>query len=264
MTTEPIAPVTMQTRQAEFLAGFKDTIPLVIGAAPFGIIFGALAATTLSMNAALAMSTFIFAGSAQFIGINLMASGASAAVIILTTFVVNMRHALYSATLAPHVKHLPQRWLVPLGFWLTDESFVIVISHYNRQSDSQYKHWYFLGSEVFMYTNWVLCTWIGARAGESIKDPQSWGLDFAMVATFIGMLIPFVKNRATKISILVAAITSVLTYSMPNKLGLIVAALLGIASGVLVETRWPDPVKAPVTFGGEMSNQPETQLQEGR
>src|SRR5689334_3202057 len=201
-------PVILPTRRKEFLAGVKDTIPLVIGAAPFGIIFGALAVTTLSMNAALAMSAFIFAGSAQFIGINLMATGASAAVIILTTFVVNMRHALYSATLAPHVKNLPQRWLIPLGFWLTDESFVIVISRYNRPDDSPYKHWYFLGSEVFMYSNWFLCTLIGARAGQSIKDPQSWGLDFAMIATFIGMLIPFVKNRATKISILVAAITS--------------------------------------------------------
>jgi 4-azaleucine resistance transporter AzlC len=257
-------PVMIPTRRTEFIAGVKDTLPLVIGATPFAIIFGALAATTLSMNSALAMSGFIFAGSAQFIGINLMATGASAAVIILTTFVVNLRHALYSATLAPHVKHLPQRWLVPLGFWLTDETFVIVISRYNRPDDSPYKHWYFLGSEVFMYTNWFLWTWIGARAGESIKDPQSWGLDFAMVATFIGMLIPFVKNRATRISILVAGITSVLTYNMPNKLGLIVAALLGIASGVLVETRWPDAVKEPTTFGGEMSNQPETQLQEGR
>src|SRR5512135_2810064 len=110
---------------AEFLAGAKATFPLIVGAIPFGIIFGALAAASgLSFAATAAMSAFVFAGSAQFIAVGLVAAGTGWPFIVLTTFVVNLRHMLYSATLAPHVKRLPQRWKIPLAFWLTDETFV--------------------------------------------------------------------------------------------------------------------------------------------
>ncbi len=234
----------MSTRRAEFWAGVKDTFPLVVGAIPFGIIFGAVAATNgLSAGGAAAMSAFVFAGSAQFIASGLIAQGTPIAIIILTTFVVNLRHMLYSASLAPHMSHLPQRWLAPLGFWLTDESFVVVISRYNKPDPSPYKHWYFLGSALFMYINWQICTWVGLFAGERIKDPGRWGLDFAMVVTFIGMLIPFIKNRPALISVLVAGVTAVIAHPLPNQLGLIVAALLGVLSGVLAESRAPQ--KAP-------------------
>jgi len=186
------------------------------------------------------MSAFVFAGSAQFIAAGLVAAGTSTGIIILTTLVVNLRHALYAATLAPHMKHLPQRWLAPLGFWLTDESFVVVVSRFHKKDTSAFKHWYFLGSAVFMYSNWQLCTWIGLAAGRAIPDPASWGLDFAMVVTFIGMLVPLVRSRATVISVLVAAVTALLTNQLPNQFGLIVAALLGILAGVLAESLLPE------------------------
>jgi predicted branched-subunit amino acid permease len=145
------------------------------------------------------------------------------------------------------MKHLPQRWLLPLGFWLTDETFVVVVSRYSRPDDSPYKHWYHLGSALFMYTNWVLCTLIGVLAGQHIRDPQSWGLDFAMIVTFIGMLVPFVRNRPGLVAVLVAGVVAALTYSLPNKLGLILAALLGVLAGVLAEARRPQPVPGPAT-----------------
>jgi predicted branched-subunit amino acid permease len=103
-----------------------------------------------------------------------------------------------------------------------------------------------------------MSTLFGALAGTRITNSQSWGLDFAMVAAFIGMLIPFVKTRATRISILVAGVVSVLTYEMPNKLGLMVAALLGIVAGMLVEARWPERAAQ------HGSNQAETHVQEGQ
>src|SRR5258708_2730227 len=135
------------TRRGEFWAGMKDTFPLVVGAIPFGTIFGAVAGTSgLSTGGAAAMSAFVFAGSAQFIATTLLASGASVPVIVLTTFVVNLRHALYSVSLAPHMKHLPQRWVLPLAFWLTDESFVVVISPYIQPDSSPFNPWYFLVS----------------------------------------------------------------------------------------------------------------------
>lgn len=224
------------SRMAEFWAGFRMTIPLIVGAIPFGIIFGALAVTRgLTPNAASAMSAFVFAGSAQFIAAGLVASGASTALIVLTTFVVNLRHALYSASLAPHMKHLPHRWLLPLGFWLTDESYAVVINRYNQPDASPYKHWFFFGSALPMYVNWQLCTYIGIRAGQSIHDPQRWGLDFAMAVTFLGMLVPSLRSRPILICVLVAGVSSILFYELPNKLGLIVAALVAVGAGILAE-----------------------------
>lgn len=226
----------LPTRRQEFLAGVRDTFPLVVGAVPFGIIFGALAVTSgLSPAGTQAMSAFVFAGSAQFIATGLIASRIPQTIIILTTLVVNLRHALYGATLGPSMKDLPQRWLIPLGFWLTDESFLVTANRYRRGDSSPHKHWYFLGSAVFMYGNWQLCTFVGLRAGQAIPDPASWGLDFAMVVTFLGMLVPLVESRPMLISVAVAGVTAVVANPLPNRLGLMAAALLGILAGVIAD-----------------------------
>lgn len=228
----------VMTRAREFWDGVKATLPLVVGAIPFGIIFGAVAVTSgLSVWAAAAMSAFVFAGSAQFIAAGLVASGAGITIIIVTTFVVNLRHALYSASLAPYMKHLPQRWLIPLGFWLTDESYLVVMQHYQRASESPFKHWFFLGSAIFMYVNWQICTWIGIVAGQAIPDPQRWGLDFALVVTFIGMLVPSLRNRSIVTCVLVAGASALLLAGLPNRLGLIAATLLGMLAGVLASRK---------------------------
>jgi 4-azaleucine resistance transporter AzlC len=244
--------VPQPTRRAEFLAGMRDTLPLELGAIPFGIIFGAVAVTNgLSPAAAIAFSALVFAGSAQFIAAGMVAGGAATPVIILTTFVVNLRHALYAATLAPHMRHLPQRWLIPLGFWLTDESFVVVARRYEQRDPSAYKHYYFLGSAVLMYVNWQVWTWVGVLAGQRIPDPAGWGLDFALIVTFTGMLVPMIRSRATLVAVLAAAIVAVLANGLPNKLGLILAALAGVAAGVAAQTVWHEPARPPeVTDAG--------------
>ncbi len=240
--TETPAASPHPTRRAEFWAGARATIPLIIGAIPFGIIFGAVAiapAGKLSPLATAAMSAFVFAGSSQFIAAGLVAAETGVWVIILTTFVVNLRHALYSATLAPHMKHLSQRWLLPLGFWLTDETFVVAAQRYHQRDGAPFKHWYILGSAVFMYANWQLCTWLGILVGQQIEDLARWGLDFAMIVTFIGMAVPMVKNRPTLLAVLVAGATAVIAYPLPNRLGLMLAAVLGVAAGALAERSWP-------------------------
>lgn len=250
------SPEPHHTRRSEFWNGVKDTFPLVVGAVPFGIIFGALAVTSnITPGGALAMSALVFAGSSQFIAAGLVAGGAPLLIIVLTTFVVNLRHALYAASLAPHMKHLPQRWLAPLGFWLTDESFVVVISRYTKNDASPHKHWYFLGSAVFMYANWQLCTLIGIAAGQAIPNPLAWGLDFALVVTFIGMLAQFVRNRPALAASAVAGICAVLANGLPNRMGLLLAAVLGIAAGVIVESLAPPPVR-PVETAGAAGNAP--------
>jgi 4-azaleucine resistance transporter AzlC len=239
---------THVTRRGEFLAGAKATIPLVVGAIPFGIIFGALAVTGgLSGGAVMAMSAFVFAGSAQFIAAGLISTGAGTALIILTTFIVNVRHALYSASLAPYMKHLPHRWLLPLGFWLTDESYAVVITRYTQPDKSPYKHWFFFGSALFMYSNWQLCTFIGLIAGQSIPDVENWGLDFAMVVTFIGLVVPLIITRPILIATLVSAATALLFHGLPNQSWLMVAALAGIISGYVAESQMLETTAEEVT-----------------
>lgn len=225
------------SKSAEFLAGARDIFPLLVGSIPFGIIFGTLAAGSgVSFWGALGMSAFVFAGSSQFVALGLVAGGTVLPMIILTTFVVNLRHLLYSVTLVPHVQNLPQKWKIPLGFLLTDEAFMVVINRYNALDNSPYKHWYYLGSALIMYGNWSFSTFLGLTMGNLIPNAANWGLDFAMSATFIGMIIPYLKkNLALITTALVAGIVSLLAYGLPHKLGLIVAAIAGISAGVIID-----------------------------
>jgi 4-azaleucine resistance transporter AzlC len=220
----------------EFRAGARATLPLIIGAMPFGLIFGAVAVNSgLSAWATAALSLFVFAGASQFVAAGLVASGAGVLIIVLTTFVVNLRHSLYAVTLSPYAKHLPQRWLLALGFSLTDETFLVAVERYQQPDASPYKHWYQAGSALFMYTNWQFWTWVGIFAGQALPDPGGWGLDFALIVTFVGMLIPGLRTRPLLVCTLVAGVAAVLLAGLPNRLGLLAATLAGVAAGVLAE-----------------------------
>jgi 4-azaleucine resistance transporter AzlC len=223
---------------AEFFAGFRDTFPLVVGAVPFGIIFGALAGTEgLSFWAAMGMSLFVFAGASQFIGAELVATGASWPIIVITTFIVNLRHLLYGASMVPYYKKLSHFWKIVLSFGLTDETFAVAIGRYRKKDSSDHKHFYNLGSMVFMYTNWNMCTLIGLTMGKTFPGIATMGLDFAMPATFIGMVIPYLTNSPMWASVITAGSVALMTHSLPHKLGLIIAALAGVAAGIIWELR---------------------------
>lgn len=225
------------TPLGEFWAGFRAIVPLVVGAIPFGIIFGTLASGSgLSVTGTLAMSAFVFAGSSQFIALGLLATGTVLPLILLTTFVVNLRHLLYAIGLLPYIKHLPQRWKVLMGFWLTDEAFAVAIARYNQNDSSPYKHWYYLGAALLMYSNWQLCTLLGITIGQQLPNAASWGLDFAMSVTFIGMVIPYIKSRPMFVTVLVAGVVALMAHPLPHQLGLMVAALAGVAAGFSTET----------------------------
>ncbi|HXH03605.1 MAG TPA: AzlC family ABC transporter permease [Candidatus Competibacteraceae bacterium] len=224
------------TPRQEFWSGARAVFPLIVGAIPFGLIFGTLASSAgLSLAATLAMSAFVFAGSSQFIAVGLLMAGASVPVIILTTFVVNLRHLLYAASLLPHVGPLAQRWKLPLGFTLTDEAFAVAIARYQQPDGAPYKHWFHLGAALGMYLSWQLCTLAGVSLGQAIPDARSWGLDFAMSATFLGMLVPYLRHKPLLVAVLVAGSVALLAHGLPHQLGLMVAALAGIAAGVTCE-----------------------------
>jgi 4-azaleucine resistance transporter AzlC len=226
----------LSSRKQEFAAGVRDTFPLLLGAFPFGLIYGAVAVTSgLSPAATMAMSAFVFAGSAQFVAVGLVSAQTPVAIIVLTTFIVNLRHMLYSATLLPYLKDLPQRWRIPLAFWLTDETFAVAAHRFQETDAPGCRHWYQLGSSVAMYLNWQLWCFTGMVLGNRIPDASNWGLDVAMPVTFIGMIIPFVKTVPMAVCVLTAGAASLLTLAMPYKLGIVASAVAGIAAGRLAE-----------------------------
>ncbi|OWK45941.1 Inner membrane protein YgaZ [Pseudomonas oleovorans subsp. oleovorans] len=228
------------SRHHEFTQGARDMLPMLLGAIPFGIIFGSLAgAAGLDVWQTLGMSALVFAGSAQFIAISLLAGGAGIAVVLLTTLVVNLRHALYSASMQPHVRHLPKRWRVPLAFGLTDEAYAVVVQRYARGDQGTYRHWYFLGAALAMYCNWQLCTLVGVLFGQAVPNIGEWGLDFAMLATFIGIVVPMLRNQPQVAAALVAGAVALACHALPYKLGLMAAAASGIVVGVWLERRNP-------------------------
>ncbi|MGB1110787.1 MAG: AzlC family ABC transporter permease [Gammaproteobacteria bacterium] len=230
------------TAKSHLLLGARDTIPMIVGAIPFGIIFGALGVVSgLSPLATMGMSLFVFAGSAQFVAVGLVAQGAGIAIIVLTTFVVNLRHALYSASLAPHLHYLSQRWLLPLGFWLTDETYAVVINRYRSHADDPHKHWYYLGSALAMYGNWQICTAVGIVAGQNLQGMAEWGLEFAMVVTFIGIVVPMLVNRPMLLCALASGVVALWLRDLPHQLGLIVGSVAGLMVGLLFSAKRREP-----------------------
>lgn len=231
----------MKLPGALFWQGARDSFPLVIGSLPFGLIFGTLAVGNgLSLAATLGMSIFVFAGSAQFIALGLLAAGATLPVILLTTFVVNLRHFLYAAVLSPRMASLPEWKKALCAFWLTDESFAVMAARMKAESEesmlsAEELSLYYLGSAVFMYSNWQLCTLAGALFGNLMPGVSSWGLEFAMPVAFIGILAPYLKSLPMATAALSAGAVSILAYSFPNKLGLLTAAFVGIVAGTLAE-----------------------------
>jgi 4-azaleucine resistance transporter AzlC len=226
----------LKTRKQEFWNGIRDEAPILLGVVPFGLLFGALAISAhLSTLAAQAMSSIIFAGSAQFIAAQLVGTGTSGLVIVMVVFVVNLRHALYSASVAPHVVHLKTGWKLLLSYLLTDEAYAVTITHYNRGGDSEDSHWYFLGAGLTLWSSWQVSTAVGIFIGAQI--PAGWPLGFILPLTFIALVVPSLKDRAGVVAALVAGLIGLLTFGLPFKTGLLLAALTGILTGLLVERR---------------------------
>ncbi|MCB1755930.1 MAG: AzlC family ABC transporter permease [Gammaproteobacteria bacterium] len=227
-----------QSKSDYFFLGVRDTVPLIIAAVPFGLVFGALAqANGLSAAATMGMSAFVFAGSSQFIAATLLGSAAALPIIVLTVFIVNLRHMLYSASLMPHVGQIPSPLRLLMSFWLTDETFATVSNRLLHDDNPQNLPAYYFGSAIAMYSNWQLCTWIGIVMGQRVPDLTSWGLDIAMVVAFIGIVVPVLQNRAQWACAATAFFAALITHAWPHQSGLLFSSLLAILVGVLLARR---------------------------
>jgi 4-azaleucine resistance transporter AzlC len=226
--------VAVSSPRAQFLAGARAELPILLGVLPFGLIYGVLAVEAgLPAPAALAMSSIVFAGSAQLIGAQQFGALTPAPVMVLTTFVVNLRHMLYSASLAPYVRHLSRAWKMLLAYLLTDEAYAVAIVHYDQPGDLQHKHWFFFGASLTLWLTWQASSAAGIFLGGQV--PNAWALDFSLALTFIGLVIPALRDRAAVTAALVAGVAAVLAAGLPLKLGLMVAALAGIGAGLMAE-----------------------------
>jgi 4-azaleucine resistance transporter AzlC len=222
---------------SEFWYGVRDELPLLLGVAPFGMIFGALALSAgLSAGISQAMSSIIFAGSSQFIAVQLMGSGAPALVIFLTGVVVNLRHALYSASIAPYVQRLSPHWQSILAYLLTDEAYAIAIHHYDDQTISiDKKHWYFLGAGLTLWTCWQVSTALGIFVGTIL--PNNIPLDFTLPLVFIALVVPSLREKPAVLAAIVSGILSVVFFGLPYKLGMLLAAIIGMGVGLWKEKK---------------------------
>ncbi|MGH2399866.1 MAG: AzlC family ABC transporter permease [bacterium] len=223
----------------EFFAGVRAEVPLLFGAVPFGLIYGFLAREAgVPPAAAAAMSSIVFAGSAQFIGTQLFSAGAPGLLILLTTFVVNLRHLLYSASVAPYLRPLRPAWKWLLAYLLTDEAYAVTITRLRLGVGAQghdNAHWFFLGAGLALWISWQVSSVLGVVLGARI--PSGWDLEFALPLIFIAITVPMLTDRAARTAAAVAGVIAVLAWAAPMRLGLMAGALAGIAAGVLAERR---------------------------
>jgi 4-azaleucine resistance transporter AzlC len=220
----------------EFLAGCRDEAPLLLGVAPFGMIYG-IAALSAGVPAWLAQlaSAVVFAGAAQLVIVQMLAAGAGALPIALTSGLLNLRHVLYSASMAEYVRHLPRRWRLLLAYLLTDEAYAVAVLRYQRHEPAavdapDLRHWYFFGAGFTLWAGWQLSTAAGLLFGATI--PAEWELDFAVPLTFIALLTLPLRERAGQAAALVAGLGALAFAALPYKLGLVAAILLGLLAGV--------------------------------
>lgn len=203
------------SRRAAVLSGMRQALPIVLGYVPVAFAFGVLARKTgIPASGAVCMSLMVFAGSAQFITVSLLAGGASPATVVLTTFVVNLRHLLMSAALAPALRRWPRalQWL--FAFQLTDETFALHAGRLpsapgDRRPEPPRAET--LALNMTAQASWVLGTIIGVFGSELVADVRPLGLDYALPAMFIALLLPYCrKARRFALAAVLAGVLSVL------------------------------------------------------
>jgi predicted branched-subunit amino acid permease len=248
----------MGSASTYFWRGFRAQAPFLLGVLPYGLISG-LAAVKLGAPAltAACMSFMVYAGASQLVAMDLFSRGAPPAVLLLAVLIVNLRMVIYSTALAPHLRGVNRGIRALLAYALTDQTFGVCTIEYDRMDreaarlaresaeapagqrplpavgDPKLKAWFYAGTVAVMLPAWVAASVVGAYVGA--KVPESWGLDFAMPLMFTALVVPAMGRRGAIPAAVVGGTGGILLVGMPLGLGLITAALLGIAAGVFWE-----------------------------
>ena len=217
--------------RAEFFAGARAELPLLLGVVPFGMIFGVLGlAAGMPGWAVVLSSSLIFGGSSQVVFAQLWGAGTPPAVLTTTVGVVNLRHLLYSAAVADYLRALPWRWKLLLAYLLTDEAFAAAVPRLRDGPVTAQRHYFLFGTGFTLWSGWQVSTLAGVLLGAAI--PPGWSLDFSIALTFIALLVLSVHRRSDTWAALAAALVVLPALALPHKLGLLVAAAVGIACGL--------------------------------
>lgn len=223
----------------KFMEGVRDCLPTVLGYLSIGFAAGVIGKTSgLNLVEITLMSLFVYAGSAQFIMSGMLAAGSSSVAVTLTVFLVNLRHLLMSAALAPYFRHLSVWKNALLGAELTDETFGVASTRLEREGRGS--GWWMFGLNLTAHVNWVLATAIGALFGQWIDDPKEYGLDFALPAMFIGLLAIQLLARSKWRVDLIVLFTSVVctlagSFWLSPSLSVLAAIVIAATVGMGVE-----------------------------
>lgn len=230
-----------------FLVGMRDTVPFMLSCFPFSFACGLLGRQAgLSMAEVGCMGALVYAGTAQFIGITLIQAGASAPVIILSSLIVNLRYLLQGLSLAPFLSWMRARWLFAIAFGIVDETYAVAISRYLKEGKPRGDPIYFLGSTASLYVIWVGSSVAGCALGSIVGDPCRWGLDFAMPAAFISIVMPqLVDGRAWSVFLISGVAALIVKQLTPGTTYLILAAVAGSLIGMVLETLRRPSQRAP-------------------
>ncbi|MBQ4837877.1 MULTISPECIES: AzlC family ABC transporter permease [Pseudoalteromonas] len=216
--------------------GLLDMLPLNLAVLPWGILCGSLAIQNgFSALEAQLMSLLVFAGSAQLVAIELMAKGASMITLVITTFIISARHLLYGLAIRNNMIDKPLKWRGPIAFFLTDELFAF--SHHHRAYQGKLRLIYALVAGGSFYLAWNLWTLFGIVAGQFLPDLTNLGLDFAIAAIFIALVVPGVSNLPVFCACLVSGVTMLYFKWIEFEFGLVAAALLGMSTGYVLQAK---------------------------
>ena len=228
--------MTIPTSREAALQGAKNGAPFILVLLPFAVLFGVLANQAgLTISSTMGFSVLVIAGSAQFAALQLLTQDAAVPLILLASLSVNLRMAMYSASLVPHLGKAPlwQRALVAyLNF---DQSFAVSSAKFEQEPawPPTIKAAYFLGVAIPLALIWYAMTLLGVMVGTSI--PADWGLDFILPITFIGLFAPMLKTLAHLAAAFVSVVVALVFAGLPSGMGVLIAAGCAMIVGVTVE-----------------------------
>lgn len=223
-----------------FRSGFGACLPVLPGVATFGVITGvAMVSAGLTPLAALAMSLLAYAGTAQLAALQLASAGTPLVVILFAATVINLRFALYSLSLAPHVRHAPRRLRALLAYALTDNGYAHAITRFTQHPRTARKPDFLLGTCAAVWVAWQGGTLAGVTLGARL--PAAWSLEFTIALTFIALAVHSVRDRAGLAAAAASGTVALAAHDLPFRLSLILAAAAGIAAGMAAQfatDRW--------------------------
>ncbi|MEM7472501.1 MAG: AzlC family ABC transporter permease [Pseudomonadota bacterium] len=226
------------TTKMAYIAGTTAALPFVIVVIPFAMLFGVVATEAgLPLTQVMAFSALVVAGASQFTALQFMSENAPVAVVLASALAVNLRMAMYSASLTPHLGKAPGWQRVLAAYFTVDQSYLLSHTEFERapETSTPHKVAYFFGTVTPIVPLWYVFTYIGAVIGDAI--PAEYGLDFIVPITFLAMIVPALRTLAHLAAALTSIILALLLVAVPFNLGLLIAAIAAMMVGAEIERR---------------------------